>query len=406
MYARFKGEAMLAYDRRGVGDGPGLHALIVGVSHHDHLGDGASAKTSFGLSQLSRSARTAATLAKLLIERADKLICPLKTCRLMLSPAQDEACEIDAALAHGSARLADVQAALMDWHHDASLREDDATLFFFCGHGIQQSVGSSYLLMQDWLGGAQQPLDRALYLLNIYNGMRNGDHQPHMARTQLYIVDACRNSLGALADFENATAAQPFLVRRGGVDDRVAPIFYSSAPGHNAWSPDPNGPTLFGGQLISCLAGGAAEKRVVNGSKQWVVSIADLAEGLSNLTSKFNRDRGGQRIQTFAVDHQTDVDAPIHFLDGPPTVDLVLSVNPEDARIMAEIQMAPPGATPLTFGPPIDPLPYRCKVAAGTYALHVALRGNGGAAGFAPPPDEYIAVKGPAFEHVVSMSPL
>jgi hypothetical protein len=395
---------MLAYDRRG-GDGPGLHALIVGVSLYDHLKDGPDPKLeTHGIGQLSRAARTAVTLAELLVERADKLVRPLKTCRLHLSPTPDEAREIGACLKYGSAQLQDVQAAILEWHQDAAVREDDGALFFFCGHGIQQSVGSSYLLLQDFLGGAQ-PLDRALYLLNVYNGMRNGQHQPNMARTQIYLIDACRNSLASLADFEDAGGVQPFMVRRGGVDDRIAPIFFSSAPGHNAWSPDPNGPTLFGGQLISCLSGGAAEKRLINGRKQWVVSVADLAEGLSNLAARFNRDRG-LRIQTFAVDHQTDIDVPIHYLDDAPTVDLVLGVSPEDARILAEIQMAPPGATPLTFGPPIDPLPYRCKVTAGTYALHVALRGNGGTPGFAPPPDEYIAVKGPAFEHVVSMSPL
>lgn len=400
---------MLAYDARETGDSAGLHAFIVGVSRYDHLPDGPDPRPeTFGLDQLSGSARTAAKLAQLLIDRKDRLARPLKTCRLLLSPTQDEAAEIGTSLSYGPARLADVTAQLMEWHNDAKVRSDNATLFFFSGHGIQQSVGSSYLLLQDWLGGTQ-PLDRALYLLNVYNGMRKGTHEPDMAELQVYIVDACRNSLSALGGFEHAAAAEPFLVRRGGTDDRVAPIFFSATPGRNAFAfnpTDPNGATLFGGQLLCCLAGAAGEKRRVDGVSQWVVTLGDLAAVLSDVVNKFNRDRG-VKVQTFVVDHHTDLYRPVHFLDAAPIVDVALGVRPELAKGIAKVELATPmaGAQPIIFGPPLDPQPYRCKIEAGTYSIRFDVNGGDADAPFEPPPNEFIVVKGPSFELVISLRP-
>ena len=84
----------LVFDRRGSLPGPGLHAILIGVSGYDHLqfesmaalGASAPAKKfrsiAGKLRQLSGPAKSASDLAKLLVSDSDIWGVKLKTCRL------------------------------------------------------------------------------------------------------------------------------------------------------------------------------------------------------------------------------------------------------------------------------------------------------------------------------------
>jgi hypothetical protein len=399
---------MLTFDRRAIGVQPGLHAFIVGVSQYDHLAGGIAPKeNTYGMPQIPGAARTAARLARFLINQRDQLSPPLRTCRLLLAPSEVEEDEINkentictqnggTPLQYAPARLNEITAALLEWQADAKERPTDATLFFFSGHGIQQTVGTSFLLLQDFLAGAQ-PLDHALDFLNIYNGMRNGGVQPDMSRTQLYFVDACRNSLDALQEYETLAGAQIFMVKRKGTDDRVAPMFFSSVAGHNAYILDPKGLSLFGNQLLRCL-GEAADKRVIEGKKQWVVTIGRLAGGLAQLAAQFNRAKTS-RVQTFNFDKYTDIDVPLHVLDAAPEVELVLSVDPEAANQFAQVTVTHPVDPALTLCSPLDPHPYPRSIKAGGYGVNVQVKPG---QSYVQPDLEYISVIGPRYEYIVS----
>ena len=147
---------------------PGLHALIIGVSGYDHLRDAtpppvaAFACLQAILHQLSGPARSASDLATLLIDRQGELAWPLKTCRLALSPAQDNSEAGTVAGMSGNApklrpdscgaRFDDILAALVAWREDVAREPNGAALFYFAGHGIQRSRGDAVLLPADFLG--------------------------------------------------------------------------------------------------------------------------------------------------------------------------------------------------------------------------------------------------------------
>jgi hypothetical protein len=404
---------MLAFDARNSSENPGLHALIIGVSEYDFFeGGGARSKVQnesggpkiddpFGYSQLPGAARTAARVAQLLIDHKDSLNPPLRTCRLLLSPDANEKTELDdQKLPYESVRLQDVQKALIDWRDDAKRSPSDATLFFFSGHGIQQSVGSSFLLLQDLLAGAQ-PLDHALDFLNVYNGMRNGSNHRDMARTQIYCIDACRNSVSNLQEFENLGVAQPFKVLRSGSDDRVAPIYFGASPGHNTFILGPQGMTLFGSHFLSCFGGSAADKIRVGNRRRWAVTIGGLAEGLSKLSERFNRAHGGIRILTVTTDKWTNLNVPLLFLPDSPSVDFTLSIEPEVAKMFTLIQAVPPAAAPIQFCCPLDPHPFCKRIAAGGYTIKVTIRSSGQP--FVAPPDDPVEIRGPIYYYVVQL---
>lgn len=404
---------MLTFDARNASEDPGLHALIIGVSTYEFFEGGSERskiqnddagsqkiKDPFGYAQLQGPARTAARIAQLLIERKAELNPRLQTCRLLLSPDANEKTELnDQKLPYGSARLQDVQKALLEWHGDAKKRPDNATFFFFSGHGIQQSVGSSFLLLQDLLAGPQ-PLDHALDFNNIYNGMRNGGDQSEMARTQIYCIDACRNSVSDLQAFEDLAAAQPFTVFRSGSDDRNAPIYFGASPGRNTFSLQPHDATVFGGHFLSCFGGTSADKIQVGNKRRWAVTIGGLAEGLSKLSQRFNRAHGA-RILTVTTDKWTNLDVPLLFLPGPPSVDFTLSVDPELANQFAQVEAVQPAAEPIHFCCPLDPHPFCKPITAGGYTIKVKIRGKGQQ--FVAPPDDLVEIKGPVYDYVVQL---
>jgi hypothetical protein len=74
----------LVFDQRGeLSQGPGLHALIAGVSAYRHLPGGAGpiARRTFGFSQRHTAARTAFRIRTWLEERRERLPVPLATIR-------------------------------------------------------------------------------------------------------------------------------------------------------------------------------------------------------------------------------------------------------------------------------------------------------------------------------------
>ena len=137
----------LLFDARAALTGqPGMHALVVGVSAYPHLAGGADPVADpWGMGQLTSTASSAHMIFEWL--KAAQLSVPLATCRLLLSPSPGEA-----ALS-GVAEPATVDNLLREadaWRRDASTNRDNATLFYFAGHGIQRTKEDAVLCLQDF----------------------------------------------------------------------------------------------------------------------------------------------------------------------------------------------------------------------------------------------------------------
>jgi hypothetical protein len=215
--------------------GPGLHAFIAGVSAYSHFpnGNGKLAANSFGLDQLSTTASAAWDFYQWLLRRADKLQlpCPLATVRVLLSPSEAELkTKLDMRPAMPCTRL-EFAMNIRKWRRDALVDKKGFALFYFAGHGVQRSPGDSLILMQDFANPNEGLMMGTAWIDDIWYGMVPGsgitDRTP---RSQLYIVDACRDKPPGFPGLSAPSVWDEDYPN--GVDNRAAPLFapVSGAP--------------------------------------------------------------------------------------------------------------------------------------------------------------------------------
>ncbi|ALJ36343.1 MULTISPECIES: caspase family protein [Azospirillum] len=398
----------LIFDDRPHNSRPGLHALLIGVSGYPYLSGGPRNRgPAYGLGQLSAPARTVKDIAGWLIARKDKLTAPLKTCRLLASPSSLER-HADQPIT-GVPPLAEVAPATLDtvlsaaaaWRTDASVHPQDVTLFYFAGHGIQRSRGDSVLLLEDFLGG-RTLLDRAINVNNIYNGMANFLAYPNTARTQFFFVDACRADIRQLREFVTPETTAVFDVELGGVDDRVAPIFFAAAAGHETYGIRGE-QTLFGRDFLNCLNGKAGDRVLIGDQKQWVVNIGTLARSLNYLTEHDNQ-KHGIPYRSFNIDKYTTLNTAIHYLDQAPLVECEFFIEPDVASRIARIRcLDARQKSAHRFRFPVKPNPYTFEIPAGGYTIEagVAKRRPKGLPSYSEPDPDIITVTPPTFHYAL-----
>jgi hypothetical protein len=381
---------------------PGLHAFLIGVSSYPFAGGGAhEVPDTYGIGQLTSPATTVAQIAIWLRQNSASLAFPLKTLSVLASPSPHEA-------AHGTfskiapATLANVKAAAMRWQASASNAldgsEQDATLFYFAGHGIQRSRGDSILLLEDFLDPAEPTeLARTIDVNNIYNGMANFTRKPALAKTQFYFIDACRSDVPGLRKFERQEPAALFSIDAGGVDDRIAPLFFASVAGSQTYGAR-GGLTLFGRDLLKCLNGSAGDKlSLPNGMQGWFVTIGSLADAMGKIVNAFNEPLP-LKVRSLSFDkfNPTALDLPIRRLHCVPKVHCTLKIHPVSALQCASIRFDPPGAASRSLT--LTTSPYLCTRDAGIYAI-------GGSVDpaqkppYIDPEQEFVLVKPPFFQY-------
>jgi hypothetical protein len=286
-------------------------------------------------------------MADWLVANRQSLSTPLKSLRVLTSPLPAEIEATPALSKNPPAQLQTIRTVAREWQQDAATSPDNATLFYFAGHGIQRSKGDSVLLLEDFLDPASSiDLERTIGVNNIYNGMGNFGRFPQLAKTQFYLIDACRMDLDTLhlGDFEAQEPTPLFMVERGGVDDRTAPIFFAAAAGKAAWN-QTGVSTLFWQDLHACLNGQASEARSLgNGRKEWVVTVGQLNDSLCKMINRFNTARGLE-MRSFNLDKfsASALSTTIRRLDKPPMVPCRIELLPEEAAGHVTLTIDLPG---------------------------------------------------------------
>jgi hypothetical protein len=372
----------LVYDTRGeLGGGPGLHALIVGVSQYRHLLGGSGPTASFvDLRQLSSAARSAYALYRWLLDRQQRLPIPLASVRLLLSPSPEELdAEPGLAELSGPCGLEAFLTAAYDWRADADTHRGGYTLFYFAGHGIQANGTDTALLLEDFGDGRGGLLRNAVSTQNLIAGMSHSRSRTNTARTQLYFIDTSRDTPAWVGRSMSAAPSPVFNIEVSQAtmpDDRTATCFYATAPSARAYA-FARKQSLFSRALVECLEGAAA--RPVDdlegaasgepGETRWGVTLYSLSSALSQrmqeLSEQFNID------QMVRVDGS---DAVINYLPGPPDVQVEISIEPPGAQQFASVKItnALGGETVLDLPAPLSPHPYVASMPAGVYAVSVS----------------------------------
>jgi hypothetical protein len=365
-------EMPLAFDdRERLGKGPGVHALIIAISAYTHLPkkdeeDGAS---TFGLRQLSSSARTGLTIGRWLIDRRERLTEPLATCRLLVAPAADES-SFEPELATRSAlpTWPNVCVAAEAWRADASSHRDNIAFFYFAGHGVKRQAGDHVLILQNFGDGIGGSLSgKAIDIADLLLGMAPLSTQPDIARRQMFFFDACRTSNPSIEDLQFMKTGSIWnIVKEKDVeDDRVRTTIFSAIPGGPSWANE-NG-TFFGQALLNCLNGGAAVSLDDYGSDDagWGISMSALPKALTYYLEKLNRTLGaGQNSEM----QQVAGDVILQRLDAPPPVDVTLWLKPPTA--VPFMQLSVRGyENAIEREYPVERHPVRDTLPAGSYEL-------------------------------------
>ena len=208
--------------------------------------------------------------------------------RLLASPSPEEQADNPDLGQFEPATAANVTKALQAWRKDACRSDEEVTLFYFAGHGLQLSAPNTLLLFADFLGGNAM-LDHAMEVNTIYNGMEVSKYVQTIARTQFYFIDSCRVGSDVFSQIEIKGTCTPWDVYiTSPIIRDAAPIFYATGPGEPAKTLATFGATKFAKRLLRCLKGDGAE-RVGNGA--WAVTIESLIHALKKLSDAESTER-------------------------------------------------------------------------------------------------------------------
>ena len=362
-------------ERLNLGNQPGLHVFIVGVSGYPNLLAQTSADPNppeaLGLRQLTSTSLTAYRIYQWIDAHRSQFPIPVVTCRVLLSPSAIEL-GVEPKLADfPTSTLRNFLQAAKDWRKDASTSAQNATLFYFAGHGIERNKGDAVLLLEEFGDGLGGALANAVDMHNIYYGMASPETGQTIAQQQLYFVDACRNLSKTIAGFEQMQATPVFNVKLADSDLRSAPIYYAAAPGTLAQAV-PGEQTVFSKALLDCLEGDAAEFKSVDGEDRWAISVLSLNKALTVKVDDWNRTLGAG--QYYAPDGQ-QIETNIRFLEQPPVAEVVIQVDPADALQVTRLEVRDgSGMLVANLPVPLDPHPYKARWPAGFYSIGATIQ--------------------------------
>ncbi len=238
-------------------EGPATFAVIIGVSAYRHLeGRRKKASPTYGLGQLAVSAVTAQRFFEWVASEYLFDEAPLSKCWILTAPTAAEKRAVPALAKYPVATMDNCADAIGEWkaaiealpfNHASKSR----AIFFFSGHGIERGKDRQILLPTDYLRPPAEAVNDAISTYNIFAGLR---HLPLLA--DFIFVDACRALPTEMAGLE--IDGRRILNEHSRISsnaNRVSPIVYASAAGHDTWQPSKvkDGISFFGEALIAGL---------------------------------------------------------------------------------------------------------------------------------------------------------
>lgn len=358
---------------------PRLHALVIAVGDYPHLinGTGALAADPFGLSQVTTPRFTGPLIAEWLLTSLKNPAQPLASLEVLLSPAAPIATPSGPVMAD-RATMANIEQSFNAWLQRCSARTDNIAFLYFCGHGMSKI--SQYLLAEDF----GNPADADIWKKCIdFDALKVHMRKCH-ARTQLFFVDACRETpFGLLSQIDtrgerlvSATFADPAVP--------CSAAYYATADGKLAYGPD-NGPTYFSQALICCLNGVGSQNK--NG--RWIVNTLTLGSALGQTMMHYGR---RFRLPLSCNPNVSGV-AEIHEAHGPRVI-VALECTSAAANDVADIRLV--NGAKVVHSPPGAPKPVVEDVEGGTWTVAVSFPGGH----FPTPPPEDRVLMPPVFEGV------
>lgn len=371
-------------DKRTEITGPGVHALIIGVSDYEFLPAPnqfpQAGRVTFGLTKVNIPATGAFRVARWLRDKYWHPNAKVKTIRLLLSPSEEELAQKDLpelkaeARQQPRAKRAEVWQAVQDWKQDCAGHPEDIAVLYVAGHGIQWGSKDDAIVLLEDFPKDERFLDWAIDIGKTLKGM-SGDTMPQI---QFYFVDACRIQPDEYSKFESAGDPVYPISKRGGDDLRAAPIYFAACPQTAAKGHRGRG-TYFSEALVDCLDLYARQGPIKNSSllaaqTHWHVSVSSLSDTLQDRIKEVARpDREKQDVVMGGLVRP----AVFCASPAPPNVTVVVSVDPEDAAKLAFAELRDwSQSTVIKQSAPCVPRPLvLAEVPVGIYVLKVSVSG-------------------------------
>jgi len=311
----------------------GVHVLIVGVSHYRHAKDGAEESDEgldSGIGQLNGCAMSAAKFAEWILNEHHIPGLPLKSLRVLLSPAEGE--EISQAVKKilpedYAATLKNIKTAYKAFLKESRRDREGMLIVYMCGHGVQIKKDNAHLLLEDF---AHPDHANILEASTSIQGLRDGAKGNHHPQTQFWFADCCQLPPEEAEEYETLFGGFTPDSRRGVVTSDH--LFVATAPLSPAWLE--NGKqTIFNNSLMCVLEqyGGTSLK-----GDQYTIQAGGLTTALQTMINKIleranegadEEDKIEQLVQNIGVSSLSD----FHVYKSSPDLPVVLSLRPDEA---------------------------------------------------------------------------
>jgi hypothetical protein len=214
-----------------------------------------------------------------------------------------------------------VSAAAQAWRNRADSNPENVAIFFFCGHGLGDGVGTHLLL-------GDSGVDADLLRQSLHVGSFRLAMGSCAAQKQIYLVDACRT-------VDLATVLNPFVGGQSVLPPGNAiqvfggsnPVLYSARKGEPAFG-NVGQVSDFTKALLEGLSRFAVFQPF---GHYWAVSPHELQRAVAALMDDFS---GKPQCQ---ADGLSGTGFQLHRLAGPPDVVVHVSLNNDKANSAAEI---------------------------------------------------------------------
>lgn len=348
----------LVHDARIPDAQPQTHALVIGVGDYRHLPGGsqdqtAPARQSYGLQSLDSPAWSAVALADWLKTNLRNRRAPLGTIDLLVSappaaPTRLQGFDVPT--------MTGITAAFDNWNARCHKHVNNVAIFYFCGHGFQRAV--MMLLPADFGNPA---------IGNVWNNIIDFTTTQIgmidcMANTQLYLVDACRETpVLLLRDIHGrATALKTTTTLQ--FPNRNAPVFQSATTGTKAHG-EPGNVSYFTNAIIDCFRSAGA--RGMNGPR-WIVSTNSLGVALQEYMKR-TKVPGIGRLTCDTGAGQSNFDTDVHEFTG--TADVLASITCDRDAALAAATFAVSSATTPRTPYPANGEAVELRLASGQYDI-------------------------------------
>lgn len=319
---------MTTVHQQPAGQDPQTHVLIIGVGSYKHLpgGEGPVLKKTYGLKQLTTPPLSAIALANWMIGTLNNPDVPLGSVEMVLSPAQPytnpkTGSTVDVV----AATIDNIQTAFDIWYERCDRHPGNIAIFYFCGHGIARD--NHYLLAEDFGASQNRPLQRSIDLERTHTGMARCK-----ARTQLFLIDACREVPYQLQGISGDDRGVALI--EGRIDSdmaRDAPILSATMQGRKAFGP-PESVTNFTSSLIRALDGAGADQV----EDVWRVTYLGIVKAVLDRLSRLIRP-GAKQAEQLARSRGEGGDAMLHVSPTRPMVPVRVFCQPPAGARYADL---------------------------------------------------------------------